>query len=68
MAIPSWKMAPALVSGNTVVLKPAEDTPLSSYHYVQALVDAGLPKGVVNIVSGDGPDAARRFRNTKKCL
>src|SRR5215471_15984492 len=57
MAIPSWKMAPALVSGNTVVLKPAEDTPLSSYHYVQALVEAGLPKGVVNIVSGDGPNA-----------
>src|SRR5579883_1117011 len=57
MAIPSWKMAPALVSGNTVVLKPAEDTPLSAYHYVQALVEAGLPKGVVNIVSGDGPDA-----------
>src|SRR3989441_11237277 len=57
MAIPSWKMSPALVAGNTVVLKPAEDTPLSSYHYVQALTDAGLPKGVVNLVSGDGPDA-----------
>jgi len=57
MAIPSWKMAPALVSGNTVVLKPAEDTPLSSYHYVQALTEAGLPRGVVNIVSGDGPEA-----------
>ena len=57
MAIPSWKMSPALVSGNTVVLKPAEDTPLSSYHYVQALTEAGLPKGVVNLVSGDGPDA-----------
>src|SRR5213078_3688172 len=46
-----------LVSGNTVVLKPAEDTPLSSYHYIQALTEAGLPKGVVNLVSGDGPDA-----------
>src|SRR5438309_3288999 len=57
MAIPSWKMSPALVSGNTVVLKPAEDTPLSSYHYIQALTEAGLPKGVVNLVSGDGPDA-----------
>lgn len=57
MAIPSWKLSPALVTGNTVVLKPAEDTPLSSYHYVQALVDAGLPPGVVNIVSGDGPAA-----------
>jgi len=66
MAIPSWKMAPALVSGNTVVLKPAEDTPLSSYHYVQALVDAGLPKGVVNIVSGDGPDAGAPLSKHKE--
>ena len=45
MAIPSWKMMPALVSGNTVVLKPAEDTPLSSYHLVQILTEAGLPHG-----------------------
>jgi alpha-ketoglutaric semialdehyde dehydrogenase len=57
MAIPSWKMMPALVSGNTVVLKPAEDTPLSSYHLVQTLTEAGLPAGVVNLVSGDGPGA-----------
>jgi alpha-ketoglutaric semialdehyde dehydrogenase len=57
MAIPSWKMTPALVSGNTVVLKPAEDTPLSSYHLVQVLAEAGLPKGVVNLVSGNGPNA-----------
>jgi acyl-CoA reductase-like NAD-dependent aldehyde dehydrogenase len=57
MAIPSWKMMPALVSGNTVVLKPAEDTPLSSYHLVQVLMEAGLPPGVVNLVSGDGPNA-----------
>jgi alpha-ketoglutaric semialdehyde dehydrogenase len=59
MAIPSWKMMPALISGNTVVLKPAEDTPLSSYHLVQALTEAGLPNGVVNLVSGDGPNAGR---------
>jgi aldehyde dehydrogenase (NAD+) len=57
MAIPSWKMMPALVSGNTVVLKPAEDTPLSSYHLVQMLMEAGLPPGVVNLVSGNGPGA-----------
>jgi alpha-ketoglutaric semialdehyde dehydrogenase len=57
MAIPSWKMMPALVSGNTVVLKPAEDTPLSSYHLVQILTEAGVPPGVVNLVSGDGPNA-----------
>jgi aldehyde dehydrogenase (NAD+) len=57
MAIPSWKIAPALVCGNTAVIKPAEDTPLSTYHYVQALTEAGLPRGVVNIVVGDGPSA-----------
>ncbi len=57
MAIPSWKMMPALISGNTVVLKPAEDTPLSSYHLVQILTEAGVPRGVVNLVSGDGPGA-----------
>jgi alpha-ketoglutaric semialdehyde dehydrogenase len=57
MAIPSWKMTPALVCGNTVVLKPAEDTPLSSYHLVDTMVEAGLPAGVVNLVSGDGPGA-----------
>jgi acyl-CoA reductase-like NAD-dependent aldehyde dehydrogenase len=57
MAIPSWKMTPALISGNTLVLKPAEDTPLSSYHLVQILAEAGVPAGVVNLVSGNGPDA-----------
>jgi aldehyde dehydrogenase (NAD+) len=57
MAIPSWKLFPALVSGNTCVIKPAEDTPLSTYNLVRTLVDAGLPPGVVNIVSGFGPDA-----------
>jgi acyl-CoA reductase-like NAD-dependent aldehyde dehydrogenase len=57
MAIPSWKLFPALVAGNTCVIKPAEDTPLSTYNLVQTLMDAGLPPGVVNIVSGFGPDA-----------
>lgn len=54
MAIPSWKLFPALVCGNTCVIKPATDTPLSTYNLVQALMDAGLPPGVVNIVSGSG--------------
>src|SRR5450631_3603360 len=54
MAIPSWKLFPALVSGNTCVIKPATDTPLSTYNLVQALMDAGLPPGVVNIVGGTG--------------
>jgi acyl-CoA reductase-like NAD-dependent aldehyde dehydrogenase len=57
MAIPSWKLFPALVSGNTCVIKPAEDTPLSTYNLVQTLIDAGLPPGVVNIVAGLGPNA-----------
>src|SRR5215469_8930319 len=52
MAIPSWKLLPALVCGNTCVIKPAEDTPLSTFNLVKALTDAGLPKGVVNIVTG----------------
>src|SRR6516165_2451543 len=54
MAIPSWKLFPALVAGNTCVIKPATDTPLSVYNLVQTLVDAGLPPGVVNIVCGGG--------------
>jgi len=54
MAIPSWKLFPALVSGNTCIIKPASDTPLSVYNLVQTLVDAGLPPGVVNIVCGSG--------------
>jgi acyl-CoA reductase-like NAD-dependent aldehyde dehydrogenase len=57
MAIPSWKMMPALICGNTVVLKPAEDTPLSSYHLIEAMNEAGIPPGVVNLVGGDGPGA-----------
>jgi alpha-ketoglutaric semialdehyde dehydrogenase len=57
MAIPSWKLFPALVCGNTCVIKSAEDTPLSTYNLVQTLMDAGLPPGVVNIVSGFGPEA-----------
>ncbi|MBI3424665.1 MAG: aldehyde dehydrogenase family protein [Acidobacteria bacterium] len=57
MAIPSWKMMPALICGNTLVIKPAEDTPLSTYNLVKALEEAGLPAGVVNIVAGAGTSA-----------
>jgi len=55
MAIPSWKIMPALVCGNTVVFKPATLTPLSALNFVKVLEDAGIPKGVVNFVTG-GPD------------
>src|ERR1700740_1778591 len=54
MAIPSWKIMPALISGNTRVVKPAQDTPLSVYNLVQVLTEAGAPRGVVNLVSGSG--------------
>jgi alpha-ketoglutaric semialdehyde dehydrogenase len=52
MAIPSWKLIPALVCGNTVVLKSGEDVPLSSLNLVKACEEAGIPKGVVNLVNG----------------
>jgi acyl-CoA reductase-like NAD-dependent aldehyde dehydrogenase len=54
IAIPSWKIAPALVSGNTVVFKPATDTPALGQRFVELLDEAGIPKGVVNIVHGGG--------------
>ncbi len=57
IAIPSWKMAPALVCGNTVVLKPAEDTPLLAERFVELLEESGIPAGVVNIVHGYGETA-----------
>ncbi|MGB0010523.1 MAG: aldehyde dehydrogenase family protein [Candidatus Sulfotelmatobacter sp.] len=56
MAISSWKLLPAIVCGNTCVIKPAQDTPLSTFNLVRALSDAGMPKGVINIVAGFGPD------------
>ena len=54
MAIPSWKIFPALICGNTIAFKPAEDTPLSGTKFVEILEEAGLPKGVLNLVHG-GP-------------
>jgi acyl-CoA reductase-like NAD-dependent aldehyde dehydrogenase len=59
MAIPSWKILPALVCGNTVVIKPAEDTPLSTYNLVSALTEAGIPPGVLNIVAGRGVEVGK---------
>lgn len=54
MAIPAWKTFPALVAGNAVVLKPASDTPLSAAMLVEILIEAGLPGGVLNFVTGPG--------------
>ena len=56
MAIPSWKIIPALVCGNTVVFKPATLTPLSALNFVKILEEAGVPPGVVNLVTGGGGD------------
>ena len=56
MAIPSWKLIPALVCGNTVILKSGEDVPLSSLNLVKACEEVGIPKGVVNLVNGHGAD------------
>src|SRR6202158_2043593 len=53
-AIPAWKMAPALVAGNTVVIKPASLAPLSSYRLVEALHRVGIPAGAINFVTGGG--------------
>jgi aldehyde dehydrogenase (NAD+) len=54
VAIPSWKMFPALVAGNTVVFKPATDTPMVATMLVEVMVEAGIPAGVVNLVTGGG--------------
>jgi len=56
MAIPSWKLIPALVCGNTVVIKSGEDVPLSTINLVKSCEEAGIPKGVVNLINGHGAD------------
>ncbi len=57
IAIPSWKILPALVAGNAVVFKPAQDTPLCAHVFVEILLEAGVPPGVVNLVHGSGEEA-----------
>src|SRR5438874_3412037 len=61
IAIPSWKIAPALVCGNTVVFKPATDTPLLGERFVELLAEAGVPAGVVNVVHGGGGEVGDRL-------
>ena len=61
IAIPSWKIAPALVAGNTVVFKPATDTPALGQRFTEILTEAGVPAGVVNIVHGGGGAVGERL-------
>lgn len=61
IAIPAWKIAPALAYGNTVVVKPATATPLTAFRLVEALVDAGLPAGVLNLVFAPGAHVERAW-------
>jgi len=61
LAIASWKLAPALAAGNTVVLKPAELTPLTALRFAELALEAGLPEGVVNVVVGPGRTCGARL-------
>ncbi len=64
IAVPSWKILPALIAGNAVVFKPSEDTPATSMAFVKVFEDAGLPPGVLNLVTGSG-DAGAALANHK---
>lgn len=59
MLMPAWKLFPALVCGNTVVVKPAEDTPFTAVRFFEILEAAGVPPGVANLVTGYGPEAGQ---------
>ena len=61
LMLETWKIAPALAWGNTVVLKPAEDTPASATMLARLAIEAGLPPGVLNVVHGFGPDSVGQF-------
>jgi aldehyde dehydrogenase (NAD+) len=63
IAIPAWKMAPALICGNTIVVKPASVSPLSAWRIVEACREAGIPKGVVNFVAGSGGTLGKALIN-----
>src|SRR2546429_1812927 len=67
IAIPSWKITPALVCGNTIVFKPATDTPLLGERFVELLIEAGLPDGVINIVHGGGGAVGDRRVRQSAC-
>ena len=65
IAIPAWKAFPALVAGNTMVIKPAEDTPWSVIKLAEVFIEAGLPAGVFNVVTGYGPTAGLPLARNK---
>jgi len=66
LAIPAWKVMPALIAGNTMVLKPASDTPIMAIELVKTLHEAGLPKGVLNLVAGEGSSVGASLVRNKK--
>src|SRR5690606_541951 len=61
IAVPAWKIIPALVTGNTIVWKPSEDAPAVAYAFAKLIEEAGVPAGVVNVVFGGGADAAGAY-------
>lgn len=63
VAVPSWKMLPALIAGNTVVYKPSEDTPATAAAFVKVFEEAGLPAGVLNLITGAGDTGAALVAN-----
>lgn len=66
IAIPSWKITAALISGNTIVFKPSSDTPLCAVEFVKIFEKAGLPKGVLNMVTGPGDSVGKEIITNKK--
>src|SRR5919199_875290 len=66
IAIPTWKIAPALISGNAVVFKPASQAPLTALHLAEVLDAAGLPKGVLNYVTGSGSKVGNTLVNDER--
>ncbi len=66
VAIPSWKITPALICGNTMIFKPASDTPLCAIEFVKILEKAGVPKGVINLVTGSGSKVGSAIVKHKK--
>ncbi len=66
VAIPAWKIAPALICGNTIVFKPSSDTPLCAIEFVKIFEQAGVPKGVLNLVTGSADDVGKEIAVNRK--